>query len=597
MNEAREEFNSKQRDILYNFQEIEFTKGKLNSNLIGIILQNQKNQIDINQTKISKFESIKNNLNINRDIKNMLIEYKSKEKPDGEIFLINFNSDIDFDKCENEKDFLFNVDCIKYIQSINKEEYPKYNYEIEKTKNDMRILLAKMFDNNESISPKDKEALFKYISNPETHYLFLILLSKSRTNNRFCQSKNLIEILGEILNKILDNANKNNNYSFARICVVLAQTFFYTNEKEEKIFILESIKNNPWMKNIDFWINYTEIAIKEEIEKIVFKNNPEITMDDIINESEKINEKIKRKISEIIFSQLLPCINNMKDFNINNNIIINVVDDILYKYNYLNEENTGIALGFISDNTDEIQKIRNENAKNHKPKIKIEEEKTEILNKSLTKSIKSKFTNITSFFSKNKNTDENNKSRKQSIVEPVTETKQNIKEEKKEIKEVKEDKKIENSDKSSKIATKNSDIKKIETNDDKKDNKSTNINKTQQENKNNISSNNNNTKKDNKFPNNNTSITKNAPNASNNTEKNKITINKTISASINYNDNLLQKNNINKNNTNANTNTNININLRKTLPTSFIPQSNNESKKDDKYSIFNVKLKKLPSQK
>ena len=589
VNEAREKFNEIQKEILYNFQEIEFFKGKLNSNLIGIIIQNQKNQIDINQTKITKFESIKSNLNINRDIKNMLMEFKSKEKPDEEIFLINFTSNIDFNKCEDEKSFNFNVDCINYIQNINKEEYPKYNIEVEKMKNKMRNLLAKMFDNSENISANDKKELLNYISNPETHFLFLILLSKSRTNNRFCQSKNLINILGEALNKILEDAKKNENYSYARICVVLSQTFYYNDEKNDKIFILEKIKNNSWMRSNEFWINYTEIAIKEEFEKIIFKNFPEISMDDIINESEKINDRAKRKISEILFSQLLPCVNNMKEFNIDNKTMVNVIDDILYKYNYLSEDNIDVAFGFISENKENIQKIRNENAKNHKPKIKIEETKTtEVQDKSFTKSLKSKFNNIGSFFNFYKGNEENDKGK--NTPETKDNNKVEKKEEKKETKEVKkeetkinEPKKTVKFEKTEKTEKKINEVKKSETLNDKNDNKVSSFNKIHQEMKNNV-----NTKTENKIASNNT-FAKNNLNTNNNLNNNKPTINKFSSGTINYNNNLPVKNV---------TNDNIsNVKLNKTKTVGPITQPNNEPKKDDKYSVFNVKLRKVPNQK
>ena len=592
-NEYREIFNKKQKEILYNFQEIEVYKGKLNSNMIQIILQNHKNQTDINQAKIAKFESIKNDLNINRDIKNMLLEFQSKEKPDGEIYLINFNSNIDFDKCENDEEFNFNVDCINYIREINKEEYPKYNQKLEQTKNDMRNLLTKMFDNSEAISTTDKETLLNYISNTETHFLFLIILSKLRTNNRFCQSKNLINILGEILNKILDNAKKNNIYSHARNCVILSQTFFYNNEKNEKVFILEKIINNPWMKSSEFWINYVEIPIKEEIEKVILSNYPEISMEDIINESEKINEKLKRKIGEILFSQLLTCINNMKEFNINNKIIINIVDDIIYKYNYLNEGNSEIAFGLITEDKENIQKIRNENAKNHKPKIKIEESKNETQNKTITKSKKTKFPHITGFFSK-KTIDENIKERNHSMAEPVIEIKENFKDEKKtekkELKEIKEDIKEDIKTKEPKIIEKNNDEikKRSATFKDTIDIKLANHNKILQEMKNNI-----NNKIENKFPNNNNIITKNSINTNSNIDKNNVTANKTTSNVVNFKSDLPGKNITNNNNNN-----NIaNINLRKTFTASQTSQIKNEPNKDDKYSIFNVKLKKLPSKK
>ena len=74
--------------------------------------------------------------------------------------------------------------------------------------NKMRELIYKFFDLNRQTDIDDKKHLLEYLKDEKTHELFLILLSKLRTNNRFCREKPLIELLSDILNSILDTSKK-----------------------------------------------------------------------------------------------------------------------------------------------------------------------------------------------------------------------------------------------------------------------------------------------------------------------------------------------------------------------------------------------------
>ena len=66
-------------------------------------------------------------------------------------------------------------------------------------KNKMRDLINKFFDMNKTTDLDDRKNLLEYLKDERTHELFLIVLSKLRTNNRFCREKSLIDILSEIL--------------------------------------------------------------------------------------------------------------------------------------------------------------------------------------------------------------------------------------------------------------------------------------------------------------------------------------------------------------------------------------------------------------
>ena len=176
-----------------------------------------------------------------------------------------------------------------------------------------------------------------YIKNTKMHEYFLILLSKLRTNNRYEQSKEMIDFLGNILNIILNESEKTKNYPNSKNCIILSQTFFYNNNNGEKCYILDKIINHKWFTKKDFWINFAKMLIEPEIDKLL-ERYPEITRDDINNHSEKMDFNFKKKINEILYSQLLAVVSNMNEFKLSIEKIVEIIEIIISKYDYLSEE-------------------------------------------------------------------------------------------------------------------------------------------------------------------------------------------------------------------------------------------------------------------
>ena len=70
----------------------------------------------------------------------------------------------------------------------------------------MRELIYKFFDMNKVTNNEERKQLLEYIKDEKAHELFLIVTSKLRTNNRFCRENHLIELISEIVSKILNIA-------------------------------------------------------------------------------------------------------------------------------------------------------------------------------------------------------------------------------------------------------------------------------------------------------------------------------------------------------------------------------------------------------
>ena len=385
-NDIRLESIEKQKHLLYIYQNIEEELGKLNETISNIYYTNLKIQKESIDKMIIEVDKIRNSINTKKDIKQLIINYAGNEKPEEEILFINFPSLIDFDKSDSNDAYRIYKETIEFIKKIVIDEYPNYNKQLEEDKNDMREITNKLFV---EYTEKGKEKLLNYIKNRKTHYFFLTILSRLRTNNRFKQSAQLINLLGDILLDILKHAKKEEHYDDAKNCIILSQTF-YSEENNEKSYLLEKIRKDEWLSSADFWIYFIDRMINQEIDKFVTTHD-EISKSDILNGSKEINDKMKYKISELLFSQLLPYVNNMNEFKLGLKNIVKITEAFIEKYKFVEESHKESIFGLISDKHEEVEKIRKE-CKHNNEFLKI------IMNNDTSKNN-----------NKNKDTDLNNK--------------------------------------------------------------------------------------------------------------------------------------------------------------------------------------------
>ena len=368
-NEIRIDSINKQKNLLYVYQQLEEDIGKFNINTLKLFYQNQtiqKGFLDIEYCELRQVVDIDNTF---KDIKQLIIDYTGHDKPEEEIPFSYFPTIIDFDKIENSETYQIYFKSVMYIKNVIPDEFPKFNQELEDKKNEMREVTYKLFEN---YTKEGEKELLKLIEDNRTYYFFLILLSKLRTNNRFQQDNQLIDLLGIILNKIVNYAEHKLDYEMAKNCIILSQTF-YSEKNGQKNYLLEKIRKHKWLMSIDFWINFIDKMIDKEIDKFV-KMREDIKKDDIIYNQDNLNEKIKTKVSELLFSQLLPYVNNMNEFKVPLKNIVQITETFSQKYKLLTEAQKESIFGLISDNK-EIEKIRKECEKNNTLLIKTNDNK------------------------------------------------------------------------------------------------------------------------------------------------------------------------------------------------------------------------------
>ena len=316
--------------------------------------------------EIKKFEDANNiEKKENKSEMKKLIEKYEKNKIEEKMKkFIQYPTNILFTDCKNKKQFevyFKSVDIIK--KYVNKKIFPDYKYDDELNNFKMSELIRKLFSNkSEEINTNLKDTFNDLIENPSLYNTLFIILSKLRTNGTFSQSKALISLLGEGFEKVLINSKKNKLYENAKNIIILSQTYYYEDEKKEKIYIFEFIKNNKWLKTAKFWRNFINYMLDNDLKRF-----------------DKINEKDNFKLGEVVFSNLLTFASNMKSFEIDKRIIIKILDELFDKYNYVSEQNKQIIYQMIiQTNEDDVniyeelirlRKEYDESLENNKDKI------------------------------------------------------------------------------------------------------------------------------------------------------------------------------------------------------------------------------------
>ena len=365
VNKVTMEFNNKEKLYLDSFDNIENNSNLVISNILKSFLENQSIKNDVCSQNIKKIKDfiILNNNNI----------LNNKEK-DNYLTVSKYSFDLmEFENFESKKINFLNIKTTneykKYawvVELLNKtigNIYPNYSFDNEKKRNEVREIITKIIENQDTnnISEEEKIIIFKALKNNEDNQtLFINILNRLRSIGSYKKNKEIIELIGNSINIMLTSISINKNYEMAKLCILLSQTFYYENDKKEKIYIFEFIKDNEWFHSEDFWRNFIDLLIWKELMK--YQNN---LKDNNINIFMKnnISKNLSNKIEDILFCQLTPSVRNMVEFNIDKKIIVKIIEEFIHKYDYLKQEKIDSIYNLISDNKEEIQKLKEENQK------------------------------------------------------------------------------------------------------------------------------------------------------------------------------------------------------------------------------------------
>ena len=335
-NKARENEINKQKELLKYYQDIDKDfYSKINRIIIFIVPMIKKMYGSILQSLEGLEEACKK-VNIQQDINNFIENNKSDILPDKQIPFIPYypEASIDLNKITgNDRKDIENLDInynviLKLYENF-RDIRKDLDMEEEKKKYRLRFLCSKIFKIGPGVEFKqeDKNELISFLNKKEYKSYFIITLSKQRTKGRYKRSETLLKDLSEILLYILDESEKEKDYDGAKNCLILSQTFYYEKLKgkdKKKIYLFNYIKNNKWLKSLEFWEGLTDYMIQNEIKKT----------EDINKNNNYIEDEVqfKNRVSNVAFSQVLSYSNSMIDLLFNKEDILKLADIFIKKY-------------------------------------------------------------------------------------------------------------------------------------------------------------------------------------------------------------------------------------------------------------------------
>ena len=337
----RENSIKKQYELLNYYKEMEYNDFQAYKCLLLDYLCNLKTENSIIKGSLMEMEEKISKMNIEKDLDILIKKYSSEKKPDEEIKYEIYNPKIDVKNCYKDDEYKLYYNTIVTMKSYL-NILPNFDIHKESKIQELRELCKIFFSLNISYNESVNQGILEILKKEWTHDIFLVILSKQRTNGRYCRTKKLINDLGTILNFIIDMCHKTLNYHPVKTCIILSQTFYY-EEKNKKVYLYNNLNKNKWLKRPDFWRNLINFMIENETN----------------NKKEETNNQINKKnLENIVFSQILAYMTSMKDFKIDIRIILKITDELIKKYEISNEVSSLIYSNFGDEKY--IENLRNE---------------------------------------------------------------------------------------------------------------------------------------------------------------------------------------------------------------------------------------------
>ena len=188
-------------------------------------------------------------------------------------------------------------------------------------------------ENKYSITKEEVDELSKLIENKGNRVIFLRKINTFRKYGDLEIPEREFNIICDLLNKTINIFKKENDIASMNNIIILSQTYYKIDSNNSKIYIQKIIKKNGIFRKKEFWDDLVNSIIIKEVQKHINKdmNDPKFI------DSQRSMEN--QKYEKIIFAQMLPLINNMIEFDLDDDIIKSIVQ-ILISYYKINEESS-----------------------------------------------------------------------------------------------------------------------------------------------------------------------------------------------------------------------------------------------------------------
>ena len=273
-----------------------------------------------------------------------------------EKYKINF--DLEDEKRTTNKimsNLLYNIDSIDTNdEKENNIDNKEINDLSEKNNNELKY-----------VHENDIQQLYKLLNNHHNRAVCLQTISHFRTSGKFCIPPKVFDIIEKCLLIIIDNVIKDEDYKMAKTAMILSQTYFKMDDKNEKYYLQNVIKDHKLFSNNEFWEKTLDNSLKNEINRV--KN---IKKENEFKNEINIEDENIEKYNDIAFGQIVSLVNSMIDFDINIEIIKKIIEPKIeeYKLNENHRQNINLVMQnkTNTDNNDINIKINTDKNENNK---------------------------------------------------------------------------------------------------------------------------------------------------------------------------------------------------------------------------------------
>ena len=181
------------------------------------------------------------------------------------------------------------------------------------------------------ITDEEIEELNNLLVEHHNRVVFFTVLSGPRGNGKFEMTQLTFEILSKLLNTVINKVEKDNDFHSVENAIIISQTYYVNIDKNKKLYLQQKIEKNEIFKSKKFWEEFLDFCINKQIVKSVTND---VKNGNILKENRKDAEI---KMSNIALGKIAPCINNMKDFGLDKESIIQIIFPKMQKYRMNNE--------------------------------------------------------------------------------------------------------------------------------------------------------------------------------------------------------------------------------------------------------------------
>ena len=230
----------------------------------------------------------------------------------------------------------------KMMENFDLLEKNKFNLKLEEEKLRCKYLTLKILslapsnklntNNVPNITPEEVEEIDEMLTKKQNRIIFIQKLSQFRTSGNFEIPDNMYNILSRLFNKIAKMVESDEDYESAVNIIILSQTYYITKNNDKK-YLQNSIMNNAFFKRKKFWEAFLNYLINKEIADHNGKSTDN---------------------TNIAFAQLISMINNMIEFELDVNIIEEIIFPLIEKYK-ISPELTELIFSPLNDKKKELE--------------------------------------------------------------------------------------------------------------------------------------------------------------------------------------------------------------------------------------------------